>query len=257
MLRDIHVHSKFRLEVRESAVITDGSRGQHPMCIRCLPKILADQLTDISRDAGQDCRIRAAVHLNPAEVLLAFQHPQNCHHVLAPHQHVLLQAVLVDLIDGDDHVIDHLEHRLTQLHGLPILRHSDARKDGLEQPFIQSFQLVQQVRETTVFLLGFGNIVLEHISQRKHIISAQLHTVGAVGSIDQLVCFIDNDIIAILQQIISAAGFQLLGHQEHIMVGHLDIARSAPLATLYIDIVLTHDPLRAVPTGAANADLLL
>ena len=227
------------------------------MCIRCLPKILADQLTDISRDTGQDCRIRAAIHLNPAEVLLAFQHPQNCHHVLAPHQHVLLQAVFVDLIDGHNHIIDHLEDRLTQLHGFPILGHSDPSKDGLEQPLIQSLQLIQQVREAAVFLLGFGNIVLEDISQNKNVTSAQLHTVGAVGGIDQLVCFIDNDIIAVLQQIIPAAGFQLLGHQEHIMVGHLDIARSAPLATLYIDIVLAHDPLRAVPTGSAHADLLL
>ena len=90
MLRNLLVHAQFCFEVGEAAVITDGSRSQHPMAVGCLPQILADQITDICRDTCQGCGFRAAVQFDPAHILLALQHPEGRNHILATHHLVVL-----------------------------------------------------------------------------------------------------------------------------------------------------------------------
>ena len=257
MFRNHLVHSHLCFEVTEAAIIADCSGSQHPVGIGSLPEILADQLTDIGRNTGQDCRFRAAVQLDPTQVLLAFQHSQNRHHILAPYHLVFLQAVLIDLIDRQDHLIQHLNNSSTQFHGNSVLRCGNICKDALKEPLVQSLQPLQQIRKAAVFLLGFGYIVFQDFCQSVHIVPAQFHTIGTVGCFHQPMGFVDDDVIAFLQQVIATVRFQLLGHEEHIMIGHLNVACTAGFAILHVLIVPTHDSLRTVPAGARHTNLLL
>ena len=227
------------------------------MAVGCLPQILADQITDICRDTCQGCGFRAAVQFDPAHVLLALQHPEDSNHILTTHHLVVFQTVLIDLVDGHNEIIDHLYHRRAQLHRDAILLAVHLGQDALEQLLIQTFQTFQQVAEAAVFFCGFGHIILQHIRQQEHIASAQFYTIDAVGSLHELVGFIDDEVIAVLQQVCLTAGFQLLRHQQHIVVGHLNVIGATGLAEPHVLIVLAHDPLRTITATGTDTDLLL
>ena len=70
-------------------------------------------------------------------------------------------------------------------------------------------------------------------------------------------CLVDDVVIALRKQVGHTVCLTLLRHQEHIVVGHLNVISPAGLAGADVRIVFAHDPLGTVPAGASHADLLL